>query len=282
MFRVYVFPLRYPGLKITGLPDAVASEVLTLLRCCEGHLADAAIGLSYFEAAQRDAVDKIVRRDNPQAYWFADQARRRPLEEQCRRLHPEPPFESPEQWTRWRNEVDDCVHLRLLDADTDRGVAPHGYIRRLPFLYAHTVLFVCDGIDKTLGVLARRPDLPPGVKDAHGYLTGALPGLRSVRDSSHHMEDRVRRLGKYEKPLDLKPVTHSMIGTGPAGSVFGLDSLEGDHLCTTGTDGAYHRFPITAGTVKVAQQAVQRSLDSLNWEGHSTVTPEPSGPMDEP
>jgi hypothetical protein len=51
---------------------------------------------------------------------------------------------------------------------------------------------------------------------------------------------------------------------------------------TTGADGAYHRFTITADTVKVVQEALQRSLDSLTWEGFSTVTPLPSGPMDRP
>jgi len=99
-----------------------------------------------------------------------------------------------------------------------------------------------------------------------------LPGVKPVRDSSHHTEDRARGLGRNLKPLDLQPITTGAIFA-PGGGVLVLNSLENDDLCFTGSDGAYHRVPINAASVRAAQEAVQRVLDAFTWKGPTRSVP---------
>jgi len=173
--------------------------------------------------------------------------------------------------------ADAAVGLALFTEARSRGRVPvsgvpTSYTFRLPFIHAHTVLYALDGIAKALGALQQEPGVPEGIAAALEEFERRLPGVKPVRDSSHHTEDRARGLGRNLKPLDLQPITTGAIFA-PGGGVLVLNSLENDDLCFTGSDGAYHRVPINAASVRAAQEAVQRVLDAFTWKGPTRSVP---------
>lgn len=158
------------------------------------------------------------------------------------------------------------------DAEIFDGELPRNYRHRLPFVHAHTVLYALDGVKRALAVLANEAGLPPAISEASADFISLFPGLTPIRDSSHHLEDRTRRLARFGKRLKLQPVTTGAINA-PGGGFLGLDNLEGDDLCFTGSDGAYHRVAINDANLRLAQSAVQSVVDALTWKGPPIFLP---------
>jgi hypothetical protein len=86
-----------------------------------------------------------------------------------------------------------------------RGELPRSVAHHLPIIYARAIVFALDSIQKALNVLAAAP-VPTAAGDAARDLSAAVPGLKQVRDTTHHHEDRLRGLDRHGKPLDLKPI----------------------------------------------------------------------------
>jgi len=137
--------------------------------------------------------------------------------------------------------------------------APEGYRRRAPFIYAHTVVYSLDAIWKTLGLLARTPGLPSNIGAIYDEYKQALPRLKSVRDSAHHLEDRARRMGRNEEPLNVP--------------VLSISNLFGDKLNYTGADGSQAEIAISPASVAAAQKAIQKTLTSFAWTGSGYDVP---------
>jgi hypothetical protein len=167
----------------------------------------------------------------------------------------------------FRGAGDEASDARIFD-----GELPRNYRHRLPFVHAHTVLYALDGLKRALGVLANEAGLSPVISIASADFNSWFPGLTPVRDSSHHLEDRARGLGRSGKRLKLQPVTTGAINA-PGGGFLGIDNLEGDDLCFTGSDGAYHRVAINDANLRLAQSAVQSVLDALTWKGPPRFLP---------
>src|SRR5271167_2713748 len=100
-----------------------------------------------------------------------------------------------ERWKADERARFDAERL-LARAQWEAGKTPDEYLRRLPFIHAHTVLFALDGVSKALAVLAKTPDLPPGAAFASDAFTTALPSVVEIRNSAHHVEDRARAKGR--------------------------------------------------------------------------------------
>jgi hypothetical protein len=142
---------------------------------------------------------------------------------------------------------------------------PESYERRLPFIYAHAVLYALDAIGKILNVLAGM-GLPLGITDARNAYKSALPYLVDVRDSAHHTEDRARWLDRNKRPLDLQPPSNIKLLV--------LSDLYGNRLAYTASDGYLREIEISTASVAVAQSAIQQVLDALSWRGEPHTAPD--------
>lgn len=152
------------------------------------------------------------------------------------------------------------------------GEMPRDYAFRLPFIHAHTVVYAPDGVEKILKILTReQPALPQQVSDAHADLLSRLPAVKSVRDSAHHLEDRVRGKKMHEQDISLQPI-HTDLFEAPQGALL-LGNVLNNKLGFTGSDGEYHEVEITAASIHIAQEAVQQVLDALTWAGPERVFP---------
>lgn len=265
-----VFELIYPGTWLQGLSQDVGHEVQSVLYVMESHLADAAIGLAMFEDARgrrffrpdwSDANGQVRRL--VEGGMEVEQHRQRQAEDK-------PPMTPEERWKAGERARFEAERL-LARAEWDSGETPEGYLRRLPFIYAHTVLFALDGLSKALGVLARMPDLPPGVAAASEAFATVLPSVAQLRNSAHHVEDRARAKGPYEKTIALKPIANNMLKS-PGGALV-LSALNNNRLGYTLANGHYDEVEISEASVDAAREAVQALLDALDWRGSRRLVP---------
>jgi len=132
-------------------------------------------------------------------------------------------------------------------------------------IYANAFLFALDNIFETLKKLAREPGVPESVTKIYDDAIGLFPGLRQVRNSAHHLEDRVRFIGDNHKPIKIKPFeTKTVKSTGQA-MVIGM--IEGNNYGFTMGDGKFGSIPVSPETLSMIQKVVQDVYEAFEWKG---------------
>lgn len=261
-----IFELTQPGTWLEGVEDEQsrrdAESLLGLLTTC---VQDAAIGLGMFEQCQRAVGAPIT----DSATRIADIERQRLAEERLTAALPpglsaEDRFHAmADVWERSRQEVK--------RERWDEGILPSAYVHRIPFLHAKTCLYAFDSLHKALEALVGIPGVPSAVAEVLGDYEQAFPKLRCVRDSSHHVEDRIQ--GKKRKTrIDLQPVVNEAISA-PAGGVLVVDMLIGNRYGSTLADGSYGEVEVSTQAVAQARSCVQRVLNAFEWHGPAIHLP---------
>lgn len=148
---------------------------------------------------------------------------------------------------------------------------PSNYRRRLPFIHARTFLFACDGVAKSIHQLRKelpvaQQQLVDDLRSLESDLKRDLPDAIDLRDSAHHEEERV--VGKaFNKKIDLsKPVETSLIDA-PHGGVMMIDCLINDAVTATVADGRIASLDVTAQTLAILVDTVQRAINLFSWRG---------------
>lgn len=136
---------------------------------------------------------------------------------------------------------------------------------RLQRIYARSFVFSVDNFMSMAGVLAKDPAAPSVVQSILESFDAAVPGVRDVRNSLHHVEDRVRGLKTGEKSIDIKPVQTDTISD-PQGVAMLVDAnIEGTSVIATCADGEVKRVEISEATVKHMIDAPQKVIDGFEW-----------------
>jgi hypothetical protein len=162
-------------------------------------------------------------------------------------------------------QVAAVVDVRLERERWAAGHMPSSYTFRLPFIHAITFLFALDRVDKILGKLEAMEGIPSSVCDARARLLAHFPDLRGVRDSSAHIEDRARGLGKWDRPLEIKPVENEMVSA-PGGALL-LENLVGNRLTSTKADGTCGQVEVSSGSLDIAREVIQDTINAFRWTG---------------
>lgn len=117
------------------------------------------------------------------------------------------------------------------------------------------------------------PDAPPALVVALDELESAIPFLRKVRNSLHHLEQRVQRQRQRGKSIDLKAVNNGFLKA-PAGTVLVAGSvLNGNRIGLTLENGEYGEVEASAANLEVARLAVQAAIDGCEWSGSPSHEP---------
>jgi hypothetical protein len=263
---IHIAELQYPGSWIDSTDSTWAFKIQSMLQNMESDLVEAALALGDFEEAQARQLRSISNRVNAE-----DQSqqlnRRREIEGKLLEAKDISSLSFEE-----RQAISEQVNIILKREQWAQGKLPMSYeIHRL-MMHAKSFIYVLDGIGKTLAALGKTADVPASICTLKDSYYQQLPNLKEVRDSSHHMEDRVRSLGRNAKPLDLShndiPFVHA-----PAGGVLALNNLNGNRFGTTLADGHYGEVEISEHTLNIARDTVQDALDSFSWTGHPTHSP---------
>lgn len=131
--------------------------------------------------------------------------------------------------------------------------------RRYIELATRSFVYAVDSFGKFLDVLCSYKGIPQEIASLHNEFDARLPSVSKIRNSALHIEDRIRgyaswRDAKKGKKMDIK-------------GFLGLSNLEGKRLCYTIDDGSYQCVDVTANTLDVLGDLLNRTLRAFVWEG---------------
>lgn len=157
------------------------------------------------------------------------------------------------------------------------GRMPEPFLGRERHLYARAFLFALDNFEKMLAVIAAEQDAPVTLKQIHADLNRRLPHLRDVRNSVHHVEDRVRqkKTGGRGKPLIDIVVQRGAPDDpiAPGAKVFMSGQLLRDTICETMANGKIGQVEVNGTSMRVLQATFQEVMNSFSWQGRYTIFP---------
>lgn len=171
---------------------------------------------------------------------------------------------SRENW----EEINFDSEVRFKREKWANGSIPREFEHNLPFLYARAFVYALDAFEKFLGVLAKQPNVPPGIAKLYARMADEFPNLRGVRNTAHHLEDRARGLGAENppQPLALKPIASNFINA-PGGGVLVLNNLNGSKYGSTMADGHYGEVDVSPESLQRLQAILQELLFLFKWRG---------------
>lgn len=180
-----------------------------------------------------------------------------------------------DDWWERSNAIRELAQREILRQQWQESGGPEDYKRRVIFIHARsfvTTLAVQQRVLLSLCDYDLDPSITVRLEQACKAFASALPGLKGVRDSAAHVEDRVR--GKaFGRQIATKPVTNTMIHA-PNGGIMVIEALNNQHFGGTIADGTYAEVEVADATTEVARVAVQAVYDALPWRpGHRIRDP---------
>lgn len=259
-----------------SVPDEIRRDAEMLCHLLSGCIADLVVSLSMFEHAQ---IDSHLRRQarselvHDEEAWQREGQRRRERETE---LEAEAglTWGHPDHFEK-SDAIREQVRREMLREKWAHEGGPESYQHRVVFIHARSFVSTLALLQRSLLAMARY-DFEPGVvemiRTACDDFAVALPGLKDVRDSSVHLEDRIRG-EKHGQKIATKPIMNSMIHA-PGGGLFITESLNNQHFGGTIADGSYAEVEVADTTTEIARVAVQAVYDALPWRpGHRMREP---------
>ena len=132
-------------------------------------------------------------------------------------------------------------------------------------LHARTFVFALYHFGNALKFLAKQPGAPSALAKIRSDFQCQLPGLKAVRDSAQHRDERLRWIAQ-RMPIIPKAVETGLIFA-PAGAAMVIDMLSGNCLTSTGADGITVGVDVSAVTLGRLVTAAQDVMDAYEWRG---------------
>lgn len=133
------------------------------------------------------------------------------------------------------------------------------------FIFAKSFLYSIDTLYEILEKLSLMDRVPVPIGEGLKVLQESLPDLRGVRNSAHHMEDRIRGIGRDKKPMELKPFERPHLKS--TNGSLALSYLRGTQFGCTMGDGHYGEVDVSVFTLDIVEIVVQQTLNSFKWKG---------------
>ncbi len=157
------------------------------------------------------------------------------------------------------NEVLDQINeaalvLDLYQASIDSMRAqPVTAPSNLSHLYARCFVYALDTVRQLLKVIRDDPQLPSSAHNHCDTFLAEYENIRNLRNSLHHIEDRLRCLGpggsRISAPLLL------------------LGCFRNDHFGCTAADGTYAEIELSQATLRRAGTIIEDLIGSFTWLG---------------
>jgi hypothetical protein len=257
-----VFPIRYPGTWLDVADHDNEWRVHGIIRVLEHHATDAFVSVNLFlpERIQSD-------RDSRHRIRDAERAERNRVEAELRAELGEARYHADSAGIR------EEVERRSKSARWARGEVPRSYAFQRAFIFAHAFLYAVDGFAKSLALLAADAAVSNKLSESVETFSLFFAGVKDVRDSAHHVEDRSRGLDRKGKALDLKPIVNGVINASGV-EVLMLGVLVGDRLTYTASSGQPESIAVSAASARQVQVSFQAILDALPWKGPARWLPD--------
>ena len=145
------------------------------------------------------------------------------------------------------------------------GLFPQELSQTEQLIFGRAYLFALDTFGKLLDKLIEEPGAPGGPLEACKVtFFAAFPDLIESRNSAHHLEDRLRWLGRKKGQGNAAiPATVPMM----------TDCVTNGHLTWTLHDGTTGQVPFTADALCVAFDVMQSVVNAFTWYGSPERVP---------
>jgi hypothetical protein len=248
---MYAAEIFYPGTWLKIENKDIAFEIKSMLDCLVGLVAEASIALEMYIQAKDIKID-------PNADSESDEAIRAEIDEQ---LKAEIGDVYGAQFFEYYLELNRRIRARKIEL----GIMPQSYLRKIPFIHAHSFLYAVDSFGKFLDEISANEAAPKELSVLSDEFNERLPAVRKIRNSALHLEDRLRRYASYtDKKMGKRMDVRGFLG---------LSNLENDDLCYTIDDGTYQRVSIKIETLKVLEDIASRTLAAFQWSGPQRFEP---------
>ena len=252
--HMHIIELSYPGTWIDHSDQQWSWEVLKQIRNFETPLAEAALALTWFE--EQLIVSGATHYEDQQTEWQRVQEIR---DKYVSESGLDPFTVSGQEQIRLHTEIE------VKRERWGRGLLPENYRDQIVFVHAKTFLYSLDRIDKLLQVLKTTLGDHFDISGIRATFSASVPNLQGVRNSVAHHEDRSRGLGPNCQPIELKPVSNSLIHA-PEGALI-LECLDGTKFGSTMTDGHYGEVDVSPATLTASGTAIQSVINVFKWKG---------------
>ncbi|MEN4888220.1 hypothetical protein [Erwinia billingiae] len=174
------------------------------------------------------------------------------------------------------NQIQNETQTRINRRAWERGETPREFTHQKPFMYAKCFLFALDSFEKFLCALSKEEGAPESLTRIHGEINEKFPTLREVRNSAHHLEDRIRGIKRIDRagkrhPLVLKPVDNKLIQAKQG--IIALNNLNGSFYGCTMADGNYGEIDVSAESLEKLQSILHEVINAFPWIGSPETLP---------
>jgi hypothetical protein len=150
------------------------------------------------------------------------------------------------------------------------GFEPYEYLIAKRSIAAKTFVFGLDSIYKLINKLTEYENIPEEIEASKKLIENTYPHLIDIRNSIHHIEDRIRKKGKNEKDIELQPIENKNIkGT----NILSIGGFSEDGYSITLADGTLGEIRIDESTVDFFGICIQDIINSFEWEGSTRYSP---------
>lgn len=147
-----------------------------------------------------------------------------------------------------------------------QGNLPSEYPYFILLMYAKSFVYALDCFEKILGLLAKVEGVPDELEAVHDDFLVDFKSLKSVRDSAHHPEDRIRGLKRKTKKIDIKAVDNGAI-IAPAGGILAVNILIDNRIGGTAANGELSEVVVCRETVERLLYYLERINGVFTWTG---------------
>jgi hypothetical protein len=253
------------------VPDDFRHDVESLCHLLSNCVTDLVVSLSMFEQAYTAQIQSPSGFDQEEWQRDADRYRQREAELEAEQGVS---WGQPDHFERHQAIMEQARRDVLREKWVEQG-GPEAYRRRVIFIHARSFVTTLALLQRSLIALCDysfEPIVAVELQQVRDNFAAALPGLKHVRDSAEHGEDRVRGQA-FGKKIATKPVSNSLIHA-PQGGAMVVDALNNQHFGGTVADGTYAEVEVADATTEIARAAVQAVYDALPWQsGHRLYEP---------
>ena len=270
MYPFYIAELIYPGRFIkypsnNTLRTARNVNITIIFTSLEEALNEAAVSLTFFEQTRHFRRPRRINEPDYETRWN---------ERLLQIVREKEQNSTTDNLIKHKDsmQIREQAETQLRQEQWKSGRMPESYERQFSSMYAKTFLYALERIKKLFDALLaelknpiEEPDILKTVQTVRRDFGKAFPNLVGVRDTIAHYEQRIRRIEKNGKPLNLKTVSNQAINA-PNGALI-LDTLIGNRYGGTMSNGEYGDVEISEQSLIAAQNFIQTTIDAFKWQG---------------
>lgn len=164
------------------------------------------------------------------------------------------------------HEYNDLQKRQVNNLLWNSGIKPISIKRHEKFIYTKMFIFSLDNIYKFISVLDKEfPEKE--IKSVRQAIDDKFPDLINLRNSIHHLEDRIRGIGQYGKVIAYG-LKSTQLNSGVINNC-----MSGDLFITTLGSGKIGSLEISPETLIEFREYIETVLRKFEWYGSPQIVP---------